>query len=374
MHGRSFDAWADHCDRYRPTFPGGLFELIASELALRSRPLVVDVGGATGRDSEHGRCDPGDGIHGLRRGCRVARRPAAFRGELSSLLVRDGHTGAAPLHDPHPDRLLDRDTDLMSSPVAVRVDRWTRLEELIPPYPTELFDHLELTFALPAAPDVVDFGAGTGRATIQMARRGWHVIALDSDAEALAGLRTRAAFAGRRVPTVVAAAEASTLPAASADLVTAAHAFHWFMARSALTEMARVTRRGGGLALFWDWRNADQSPLLAEHHALLRRFGVDSAQYLEARTAADAAEVQLGRTTAFDDVRRHEIDHTWRMSIDDYCELSLMPGFVHALTPTAHRAFAKGLAASARRHRDPTTATVTIPYRASALTARRSMR
>jgi SAM-dependent methyltransferase len=49
--GRSFDAWADAYDRYRPTYPPMLFERIAARLSLPSRPLVADLGAGTGRAS-----------------------------------------------------------------------------------------------------------------------------------------------------------------------------------------------------------------------------------------------------------------------------------------------------------------------------------
>lgn len=49
--GRSFDAWADDYDRYRPTYPVELFALIGRELALPARPVVADLGAGTGRAS-----------------------------------------------------------------------------------------------------------------------------------------------------------------------------------------------------------------------------------------------------------------------------------------------------------------------------------
>jgi SAM-dependent methyltransferase len=48
---RSFEAWAPEYDRYRPSYPYALFELIASKLELPRRPLVVDLGAGTGRAS-----------------------------------------------------------------------------------------------------------------------------------------------------------------------------------------------------------------------------------------------------------------------------------------------------------------------------------
>lgn len=49
--GRSFDAWADEYDRYRPTYPDAVFERIRSELGLPARPRVADLGAGTGRAS-----------------------------------------------------------------------------------------------------------------------------------------------------------------------------------------------------------------------------------------------------------------------------------------------------------------------------------
>jgi SAM-dependent methyltransferase len=49
--GRSFDAWADDYDRYRPTYPDALFERIVRELTLSDQPSVVDLGAGTGRAS-----------------------------------------------------------------------------------------------------------------------------------------------------------------------------------------------------------------------------------------------------------------------------------------------------------------------------------
>jgi SAM-dependent methyltransferase len=51
---------------------------------------------------------------------------------------------------------------------------------------------------------ILDVGAGTGRVTLDLARRGHEVVALDIDAELLAELQRRARAEGLRVQTVVA--------------------------------------------------------------------------------------------------------------------------------------------------------------------------
>ena len=64
----------------------------------------------------------------------------------------------------------------------------------------------------------VDLGCGTGRDTIELLRRGWRVIAIDAEAEAIQRLRT-ATGDDPRLETQVTAYEDATLP--PCDLVNA---------------------------------------------------------------------------------------------------------------------------------------------------------
>lgn len=111
------------------------------------------------------------------------------------------------------------------------------------------------------AADVVDLGAGTGKLTAGLvALPGVHVTAVEPD-DAM-----RAVLA-RTLPQVTVragTAEATGLPAASADVVTVGQAWHWFDPVPATAEVARVLRPGGRLALVWnvvlegdtDWADA----------------------------------------------------------------------------------------------------------------------
>jgi tellurite methyltransferase len=66
----------------------------------------------------------------------------------------------------------------------------------------------------------VDLGCGDGRDTVELLRRGWRVVAIDSEPEAIDRLRTRTAdLADAALETLVALFEDATWPAA--DLVNA---------------------------------------------------------------------------------------------------------------------------------------------------------
>lgn len=111
---------------------------------------------------------------------------------------------------------------------------------------------------------VVDVGAGTGISSRAMAMRGARVIALEPNAamRAAAEPHPLVAFADGT-------AESIPLPDASADVVTAFQAFHWFRPDLALPEFSRVLRPDGRLAVVWNERN-HTDPFTAEYGAIIR--------------------------------------------------------------------------------------------------------
>lgn len=142
---------------------------------------------------------------------------------------------------------------------AAFADQGADYDRLRPGYPDDAIDAM-LRRATGAAPSldradgpcadatglrVVDLGAGTGKLAAALAARGAQVLALDPSASMLA-----AAPAG--IATHQATAEQTGLPDASADIVTAAQAWHWFELEAASAEVSRILAPGGILALVWN--------------------------------------------------------------------------------------------------------------------------
>ena len=116
-----------------------------------------------------------------------------------------------------------------------------------PTYPPEIARWL-----VPAtATTVADVGAGTGKFTRALVDLGVEVIAVEPDPVMLATLT--GALPGVRA--VEGTAESMPLPDASADVITAAQAWHWVDPVRALPEVARVLRPGGVLGLVWNIRD-----------------------------------------------------------------------------------------------------------------------
>ena len=117
-------------------------------------------------------------------------------------------------------------------------------EKVRPGYPDAAVEWL-----VPAgARTAVDLGAGTGKLTGLLTARGLAVTAIDPSPGMLAELRRL----HPGVEAVVAPAEATGLPAGSADLVVAAQAWHWFDSAAATREAVRLLAPGGRVGLVWN--------------------------------------------------------------------------------------------------------------------------
>jgi SAM-dependent methyltransferase len=148
-----------------------------------------------------------------------------------------------------------------------------------PAYPDAVAPLLVAQLALPQHATVADLGCGTGLSCVPFLRAGLTVIGVEpNDAMRAAGEKFLAAQGDFR--SVAGKAEATTLAAASVDLVIAAQAAHWFDLPAARAEALRILRRPPHAALIWNDRVSTGSALAEGYEALVRDFGVD---YLKIR-------------------------------------------------------------------------------------------
>jgi SAM-dependent methyltransferase len=207
-----------------------------------------------------------------------------------------------------------------------------------------------------------------------MASRGWHVTAVEPGAPMLDVLRARAVDEGLPIEAVQATAEATGLTAASFDVATAAQAFHWFDKPAALAEMARIVGPGGGLALFWNVRDEERSPFVAEYHRILERFGgVAEGKYLQAGRASgrSATREALEAAAGFTATELHELHHELPATANGFIGMAFTASYIRALDPAVQELFRTEtldlLAHHGHRGDDP----FNVPYRVDLWTARR---
>lgn len=89
-----------------------------------------------------------------------------------------------------------------------------------------------------------DIGAGTGKFTVELAERGYSVFAVEPNADMRRQLTiTLAPYPNVKI--MDGTAEATTLPDHSIDILTVAHALHWFNPDAFRVECRRVVKPGG---------------------------------------------------------------------------------------------------------------------------------
>jgi SAM-dependent methyltransferase len=167
-----------------------------------------------------------------------------------------------------------------------RVDNYVRYR---PGYPSDALRVLKNDCGLKPEHVIADLASGTGIWTRMLLENGNRVFGVEPNAEMRqAGERLLAEFP--RFTSVAGTAEATTLPEASVDFVTAAQAGHWFDRPRARREFVRILRPGGWLVLLWNERLTDSTPFLRDYEQLLLTFGTDYEQVRHEHTTESLHE------------------------------------------------------------------------------------
>jgi SAM-dependent methyltransferase len=122
-----------------------------------------------------------------------------------------------------------------------------------PSYPAGLFDEMETRTGSLAGKLVLDWGAGTGISSRQLAERGAAVASFDIGEEML----RRALARSPQSACILADGNRMPIAAGTVDLTTFAQSWHWFDPHLATAEVARVLKPGGYWAAWWNRAKAD---------------------------------------------------------------------------------------------------------------------
>jgi len=171
-----------------------------------------------------------------------------------------------------------------------------------PGYPATLIEVLQAECGLEPAHAVADIGSGTGLLSRVFLRNGNRVFGVEPNAEMrAAGEEFLAEFAN--FASVAGSAEATTLPDASVEFVTAGQAFHWFDATAARREFARILKPGGWAVMIWNDRRIGETEFGRAYEALLVKYGTDYAAVRESYPEAAEMKTFFGA----DGCRRFEL-------------------------------------------------------------------
>ncbi|ROQ59269.1 methyltransferase family protein [Streptomyces sp. 840.1] len=190
-------------------------------------------------------------------------------------------------------------------------------ERFRPGYPVELFDVVTGYAGRPVT-TALEIGAGTGKATRLLARRGVSVTATDPDAAMLAELRKHVPPGVR---TVCAAFE-DLRPGESHGLVYAAAALHWTNPAGRWSRVAGLLEPGGVFASFAGPMGlvdpAVEEAVRAARAPFLESDDVPSPDGTAAGHPMQWPGTELQRSEWFTGVRQSVIERNLTMSAGDY--------------------------------------------------------
>ncbi len=218
-----------------------------------------------------------------------------------------------------------------------------------PDYPAEAIAVLVEHLGLGAGTTVLDLAAGTGKLTRRLVELDADVVAI----EPLEGMRAQLQTVLPDVELLDGTAEAIPLPDASVELVAVAQAFHWFDAPAALSEIARVLRPGGGLAILWNERD-EATPWVAEMSRLIRWHERTVSRYQHVDWAA-----VVGASGRFTPLREQVIDWEQLMTAELLADRVRSISYIAAMPSGERERLAAEVVYLVRRLPEP----FSLPYR-----------
>ncbi len=185
-----------------------------------------------------------------------------------------------------------------------------------PSYPDRLVD--DVVTELPGH-DVVEVGAGTGKATGLFAARGLRITCVEPD-DAMAAVLAENCAGWPSVEVVTSSFEDWT-PTRRYDGLYAAQSWHWTTPEHRYRNAARALRESGVLALFWNGTDWDRTPLAGVIDNVYRRHGLlrdDRPKPSRDPNRWPLDELQASQ--AFSDVEVRSYRSTATYSTQEWCD------------------------------------------------------
>lgn len=150
-----------------------------------------------------------------------------------------------------------------------------------PSYPAALLDLLRKECSLSTESVIADIGSGTGLLSQLFLKNGNHVFGVEPNQEMReAGEEFLRDY--KNFTSINGSAEATNLPDASVDFITAAQAFHWFEPKTTRKEFSRILRPNGWIVILWNDRRISETQFGRDYEDLLVRFGTDYTRVKDA--------------------------------------------------------------------------------------------
>lgn len=160
-----------------------------------------------------------------------------------------------------------------------------------PGYPTPLFEDIKDHCGISNASRLLEIGAGSGIATVELAKLGCRIVAIEPGAH-LAAIAREQTEKFKNVEVFEGTFE-NFKTAERFDAILAFTAFHWLSEKDKYRQVLGLLEDSGSLILVWNSFFQSDSPATAEVNAAYRQFLPDV--YPEESTVADVNEGVLSK-------------------------------------------------------------------------------
>ncbi|TWP34306.1 class I SAM-dependent methyltransferase [Leekyejoonella antrihumi] len=194
-----------------------------------------------------------------------------------------------------------------------------------PTFPDALFDDLVATAGPRLGRGVLEVGAGTGRATLPLARRGARIQVVEPSGDMLHILAER--LHAEDLQDAVTVRQGTFEDVATGDgpygVVVAAQSFHWTDPSTRWTRLARLLGNDGIAFLFWNgWQLDSTQHNLDAVRQVYRRDGGDLTPDIDDhRAGADWAQDEIAAEPALSTAESTSYAWDWELPVDDYLSL-----------------------------------------------------
>ena len=192
-----------------------------------------------------------------------------------------------------------------------------------PSYSPEAIAHIVRELRIGPGKTVLDLAAGTGKLTRELVPSGAKLDRRRADPGDGRQARGRRAAAPR---SATARPRRSRAENHSIDAVVVGQAFHWFDGIRALSELRRVLRPDGGLALIWQSRDASV-PWVAKLNEI-----IDRADDGHPRFRTEAWRQAFDLTALFDPLEKAEFEYVQRASAETLVDRVASISYVAAMS------------------------------------------
>jgi SAM-dependent methyltransferase len=272
----------------------------------------------------------------VRRSVVHVRRGATVR--------RMEHVGTASPQEPSPrEKASDREWAVRARSFGQVAHRY---DQARPSYPDVMID--DIVAELPG-PEVVEVGAGTGKATLLFAARSLRVTCIEPDVEMAAVLREN--VEGLDVEIVTSAYE-DFETVKQFDGLVAAQSWHWTKPETRYGKAAALLKPSGIFAVFWnrtDWSRVVLAPAV---DAVYARHGLEIDTLPAARESRTETRRALEHSTFFADARIRTYHSTQFYSAQEWCDYVASTSDVLILEPDHAAAFLADMRATIEREGD----------------------